>query len=241
MTALRASVLVDAAALAEACASEFVELAGAAVRERGQFRVALAGGNTPRATYARLARPDLGAHIPWGRVQILFGDERCVPPDDPASNYRMAREAWLDAAGAPSTSVRRVRGELAPEAAVADYAAVVGTAPLDLVLLGIGSDGHTASLFPGGPELDSTARVVRTTSPVAPHDRVSLGLAAIAEARAVRFLVAGAGKAAVLAEIARQVASGAPDLPAARVAASSPHCSWWLDRAAAADLPGDPT
>jgi 6-phosphogluconolactonase len=183
------------------------DLVAAAVGAGG--RLVLAGGSTPRGAYARLAARD---DIDWARVDVLFGDERCVPPDDPASNYRMAREALLD--HAPAARVHRIPVELGAERAAAEYEKVVAAAPrLDVVLLGLGGDGHTLSLFPGGPELASERLVVASRSPAPPHARVSLTLRALDRARQIVFLVKGEGKRDVL----RRVLEGDGRLPAARV------------------------
>jgi 6-phosphogluconolactonase len=169
----------------------------------------LAGGSTPRGAYARLVARD---DVDWARVEVLFGDERCVPPDDPASNYRMAREALLD--HVPAARVHRIPVELGAARAVEEYEKVVAAAPhLDVVLLGLGHDGHTLSLFPGGPELASERLVVASRSPAPPPERVSLTLRALDRARQIVFLVKGEAKREVL----QRVLEGDEGLPAARV------------------------
>jgi 6-phosphogluconolactonase len=174
----------------EEVAAAAADLVAEAIRG-GLHSLALAGGSTPRRAYQLLARQPL----PWGRVAVLFGDERCVAPDDPDSNYRMAREELLD--HVHPGSVHRAPGELGADAAAALYEAVVRTlAPLDLVLLGMGPDGHTASLFPGSPALEAAGHVVAVHgAPKPPHDRVSLTLGALREARRAVILVTGADKA----------------------------------------------
>ena len=176
----------DAEAVARAAARIVAETIGGAERTR----LALAGGSTPRRCHELLAAmPDL----PWERVAIFFGDERCVPPDSPDSNYRMAADSLLDRVRAGS--IHRIAGEQGAEAAAAAYEPLVAAAPLDLVLLGIGPDGHTASLFPGNPALDAAGYVTAVhRAPKPPPDRVSLTLRALREARRVVFLVAGADK-----------------------------------------------
>ena len=139
----------DADAVAAAAAEHLAEAARRAGAERGRFRVALSGGNTPRLLYQRLALPALGAAIDWSRWEIFFSDERGVPPDHPDSNYRMANDAWFSRVPLPASNVHRIEGELDTVEAAARYAVELGEQPLDLVLLGIGEDGHTASLFPG--------------------------------------------------------------------------------------------
>ncbi len=179
----------------------------------------LTGGTTPRQMYGLLA----GMPVEWGRVTLLFGDERCVPPNDPESNYRMAREALLSRVDAGA--VLRIPGELGAEAAAAIYDAAVGRMqPLDLVLLGIGEDGHCASLFPGHPALSATGWAVAVhDAPKPPPDRVSLTLGCLRNARRVIFLVTGAGKA----DAFRKAQAG--EVPAGMI----PGAEWIADREAA--------
>jgi 6-phosphogluconolactonase len=179
----------------------------------------LAGGTTPRRCYELLAERE----VDWGRVAVLFGDERCVPPDDPESNYRMAREALLDRA-APAT-VYRMPGELGPDEGAEAYRRIVATeTPLDIVILGVGEDGHTASLFPGHPVLRAHGLVVGVhDSPKPPPERITLTLGVLRAARHVIILATGAGKAEAVALAKRgQVPSGM--IAGAR---------WLIDRAAA--------
>jgi 6-phosphogluconolactonase len=185
----------------------------------GARTLVLAGGNTPKRCYEMLA----GADVKWGRVTVLFGDERCVPPDHPDSNYRMAREALLDHV-APAT-VHRMAGELGPDEAASAYDSIVGALnPLDVVLLGAGEDGHTASLFPGRPELQATGWVVGVrNAPKPPPDRVSLTLPALRGARHVIVLATGAGKADAVAMARRG------EVPSGMIAGAL----WLIDRAAA--------
>src|SRR5271165_905264 len=155
------TVFADAAALI-ACAADFIASSAAdAIAARGSFAIALAGGNTPKPVYQRL----VSAAIDWTRVQVFFGDERCVPPSDTRSNFHMAKAAMLDHVAIPAGSVHRMRGEDPPEAAAEAYAADLRNAlgddgPLDLVLLGLGQDAHTASLFPGLAAVTETRRTV---------------------------------------------------------------------------------
>lgn len=172
---------------------ELAQAAAAIVAERlrstPRTRLVLAGGTTPRRCYELLAARDL----PWGRVTVLFGDERCVAPSHPDSNYRLASEALLRTAS--PAAVLRMPGELGPDEAAAVYEPFVAAAPLDLVLLGIGQDGHTASLFPGNPALQAPGYVTGVrNAPKPPPDRVSLTLRALREAGRVVILVAGADK-----------------------------------------------
>ena len=187
----------------------------------GARTLVLAGGTTPRRCYETLA----GMELPWGRVTVLFGDERCVPPGDPESNYRMAKEALLDSV-APAT-VHRMAAELGAEEAAAAYDRVVsGLGLLDLVLLGVGPDGHTASLFPGGPELEAPGWAVAVhDAPKPPPDRVSLTLGTLQSAHRVLVLATGADKADAVQKAKRAEA------PAGMI----PQAEWLVDRAAAGE------
>jgi len=226
--------------LAEAAALAFVEGAASAIAERGRFAVALAGGSTPKATYEVLAR-DHASDVDWPNVHAFFGDERTVPPDHEDSNYRMAREALLDRV--PVGSVHRMRGELPPDEAAISYERELeeffgGTPPvLDLVMLGIGEDGHTASLFPETPALGVTDRLA-VANPVAKMETTRLTLTApvLNAAREVRFLVAGAGKAEALAEILDGEAD--PRAYPAKLVRPPGGPTWMVDRDAAGSLHG---
>lgn len=229
----------DKQELAEAAARDFAERATAAIEERGRFTVALAGGSTPKATYEILAR-DYADGIDWSRVHVFFGDERTVPPDHEDSNYRMAREALLD--HVPVGSVHRMRGELPPEEAACSYEEKLreffgdsGPPSIDLVMLGIGEDGHTASLFPNTPALDVTDRWT-IENPVEKLDTVRLTLTKpiINAARAVNFLVAGEDKAEALREILQGDADPR-DYPAKLIQPTG-GAVWMLDRTAASQL-----
>ncbi|ACG73647.1 6-phosphogluconolactonase [Anaeromyxobacter sp. K] len=229
----------DAADLARAAAEDVARRAEEAVAARGRFAVALAGGSTPRALYALLADPAAPwrERVPWARTEIWFGDERCVPPDHPDSNYRTAREALLEHVHA--AAVHRIEGERPPAEAAAGYEAALrraaepdGSPPrLDLVLLGLGADGHTASLFPGSPALDERARwVAAPFVPAVGAHRITLTLPVLERARAIAFLVSGAAKRAALGQL---LAPGAPSIPAARVRPLDGALLVLADRAAA--------
>jgi 6-phosphogluconolactonase len=232
-------VAPDVEGLARAAADRVSVLAQDAIAARGRFRIALAGGSTPRALYVRLAA---GRDIDWGRTDVFFGDERTVPPDDPQSNFRMARETLLAPAGVPPDNVRRMRGEDSDLAVAArDYEAALGgpeAPPLDVALLGMGADGHTASLFPGTTALDERRRLcVAVEVPALGTRRLTLTYPALLAARDVLFLVAGADKADTL----REVVSGAADprrLPSQLILRrSAPRPALlFADRAAAARL-----
>lgn len=200
--------------VAESAAAEI-----ASALAEGARTLVLAGGTTPQRCYQLLVQ----AEVKWGRVTVLFGDERCVPPDHPDSNYRMAREALLDRV-APGT-VHRIAGELGPDEASEMYSRVIAQlAPLDVVLLGAGEDGHTASLFPGHPEVRAQGWAVGVrNAPKPPPDRVSLTLPALQGARKVIILATGAGKAGAVARAKRA------EVPSGMIASAR----WLIDRAAA--------
>jgi len=232
-------VFASPAELAEAAARTVADELAAALERSGSAALALSGGSTPRTLYRLLALPEHRASIAWDRVDVFFGDERCVPPIDVDSNYRMAHETLLGPLQLDSERVHRIRGELGAEQAAAEYEellrARLGPAPrLDLVLLGMGGDGHTASLFPGAPALDERRRLaVAARAPVEPRERVTLTFPALNAARRVLFLVAGVDKAPAVA----RVAAGDASAPAARVRPAEGSCTWMLDRAAAAGIP----
>jgi 6-phosphogluconolactonase len=227
----------DPPAVAAAAADAVAECARRACAERGRFRIALSGGSTPRLLYERLALPELGAGIDWRRWHVFFSDERCVSPERSESNYRTAREALFDRVPLPEANVHRMLGELEPEVAAAAYEGELGSEPLDLVLLGMGEDGHTASLFPGSSALEERERrVVPGRAPVPPFDRVSFTFRTIAEARRVKFLITGGGKADMLGRVLAQRGGEQPLLPAARVRLEASAVDFYVDDAAAARL-----
>jgi 6-phosphogluconolactonase len=242
-------VLPDAHELADAAARRFIDAANAAIEARGEFLVALAGGSTPRGVYARLATEPLD----WPRIVVVWGDERCVPPDHESSNYRMARETLLDHVNVDPSNVHRIRGEDNPVDAAAAYERKLRgllrtpmgpprTAPgfhLDLVLLGLGVDGHTASLFPGGTSLHSVDQWVAADYVQAVSMwRVTLTPTVLNTAAEIAFLVSGDEKAAIV----REVLEGPPrarELPARLIAPTNGRLRWLLDAAAAAELHRD--
>ncbi|HEU0234410.1 MAG TPA: 6-phosphogluconolactonase [Gallionella sp.] len=211
----------DLDGLSASVAQRIAELAAQAIVARGVFHVALAGGETPRRCYEKLRR----LPVDWTHVQVFFGDERCLPVGDSQRNDTMAREALLEHVAIPPGNIHAIPAELGARKAAARYAAVLeNAAPLDLVLLGMGEDGHTASLFPGNPATDSAAAAVPVfDAPKPPTERVSLGMGTLNVARQRIFMVAGAGKRDAL----EQILLG-KSLPAARVATAE----WHLDRAA---------
>jgi 6-phosphogluconolactonase len=236
----------DPDGLAEIAAREVLEVALAAVAARGRFAVALAGGSTPRATYERLAQPPLAGQMPWDRTLVFFGDERGVPADHADSNYHMAHAALLARVPVSPDRVFRIPGEGAdPEAVAAEYARTLGEVlgvrrgevpRLDLVLLGLGVDGHTASLFPGSPVLKETFRTVAAVHAAAASipQRFTLTYPILNAAACVIYLVAGAEKAKVVKAALGERAGG---LPAALVRPTDGRLLWMLDRAAASLLP----
>ncbi|MFY9630865.1 MAG: 6-phosphogluconolactonase [Candidatus Cybelea sp.] len=234
-------VCADSADLAQALANLIVTAANTAVDERGAFHIVLSGGNTPTAAYELLAGNVLRAAVPWEKVSVYFGDERCVPPDDERSNYRMATRAFLDAVPVPRGNIHRIRGEIDPGQAANEYASTLranfGSAPqFDLVLLGLGEDGHTASLFPGSdPDLDDGALVRAVYAQAQDMWRVTITPAVINGARRVAFAVEGTDKAPALAA----VYAGPRDpiaYPAQIVSPTSGALTWLVDEAAASML-----
>jgi 6-phosphogluconolactonase len=222
------------------------------VRTSGRFAIALSGGATPRGLYTLLATPPYATRVAWPAAEVFWGDERCVPPDDPASNYRLASETLLAHVPVAAEHVHRVRGEDEPFAAAALYehelraALHTPTGPprsdpgtrLDLILLGLGDNGHTASLFPYAPALDERdAWVAAADIDATPQTRITLTVPAINAAALVVFLVVGGEKAAVL----RRVLEEPPDpaaLPAQLVDPVAGEVRWIVDAAAAAELDG---
>jgi 6-phosphogluconolactonase len=213
----------------------------------GRRRLVLAGGDTPRATYARLAQ--LGDVVPWSQVDVVTSDERCVPPADARSNYAMLEAALLRPLAHAGVAPRavRLRGEDPPELAARAAEAALrdlwgaprpdGAPRLDLVLLGLGEDGHVASLLPGAPELDVEERwVIAVAEPTRGTQRLTLTRSLLADTRRLVFLVAGAAKREA---VRRAVTAAAPTaaLPATLVAAAAPEVWWLLDDAAASALP----
>jgi 6-phosphogluconolactonase len=213
-------------------AAFILELARRAIADRNEFRIALSGGNTPAPIYKRVATE--ARDFPWTSVRFTFGDERCVPPDDPQSNFRMARENLFVPAAVPAQSIMRMRGEIDPQIAAQEYedqlnalAAERGE-PMyqhDLILLGLGDDGHTASLFPGTTALDETTRrVVANFVPKLNAWRLTFTFPLINDARHVLFLV-GASKSPQLVE---RVLAGELQFPAARVNPIAGDVTWMI-------------
>ena len=240
-------VAASAEALAAEAARRVGEAAGRALAARDRFTLVTAGGSTPRALHRLLADQadgEGGRGIDWARTEVFFGDERCVPPDHPSSNYRQVKEDLLDRLPLSPAAVHRMRGELPPAEAADHYAGLLdkvfaGADPVfDLVMLGVGDDGHTASLFPGTAALREKNRtVVAGEAPVPPVHRITLTLRALGLAREVLFLVGGAAKAPVMARIlnpfSRTASDDDPLPPALLVEPVAGVRIWLLDRAAA--------
>jgi len=234
-------VYPDSEVLARTVADVFVSIGRQASAERGAFRVALSGGNTPRAAYELLGQEPLRNQLSWSEVFIYFGDERCVPPTDERSNYRMAKRAFLDAVGIPDANVNRIRGEDDPGLAANEYASLIrtdlGSSPrFDLIMLGLGPDGHTASLFPGTPPETDAAVLVRAVDvPAQGMWRVTITPKVINLAYNVVFVVEGAEKAEILAAV-YQGPIDPVKYPAQIVAPKDGRLTWLVDNAAAAKL-----
>jgi 6-phosphogluconolactonase len=232
----------DPAGVGAAAADWIVEIAAAAIAEDGRFRIALAGGSTPRALYEVLAMTPHRERTDWRCWEVYFGDERACPPDDPASNSRMAREALLDRVPIAPELVHRMEAERPDlDAAAAEYSSILastcppaapGSAPrVDCVLLGLGENGHTASLFPGDPALQVRDRwAVRSRADYAPFDRITVTYPVLNAAAHVAFLVTGPAKGDAL----RGVAEGR--VPAALVRPPDGELRWFMDTAAAASI-----
>lgn len=237
-------VLPDAVAAKARLAAQFARLAQEAVTVRGRFDVALAGGSTPQEAYALLGSPPYLKDVPWSHVHVWFGDERCVKPDHPDSNYGMVRAQLLSRVEIPPEHVHRLAGERVPEDAAALYCAQLGAAfgprqPLrytfDLVLLGMGGEGHTASLFPGSKVLDWEAPAAAPYVEKLGSPRLTLTPRALNDARNVIFLVTGGGKAWAVRETLR--GSRAPiDMPTRAIRPASGQVTWLLDPEAGAGL-----
>jgi 6-phosphogluconolactonase len=236
-------VYPDPASLARAAAELIIQQAHAAAARQGVFNFALSGGSTPQQTFAELARPEAIGRMPWGQAEVFWSDERCVPPDHPQSNYRMAQAALLDHVPVPASQIHRMQGEISPPNAARAYEQVLrgrlatqepagdGEKSFDLVMLGLGSDGHTASLFPGTEVLRVTDRwVAANRVPALDSWRITLTTTGLNAAAFVLFLIAGASKAAILREVIR----GKVDrYPAQLIRPANGKVVWMVDEAAA--------
>jgi 6-phosphogluconolactonase len=243
-------VLPTADALASAAAERVVAAATHAIEADRRFIVALSGGSTPRATFELLARAPAISRIRWSHVHVVWGDERCVPPTDAESNYRMARETLLDHVPVPAANIHRIRGEDDPAVAAASYERELRVllrtpdgAPsldrgrrIDLALLGLGDNGHTASIFPNSKAIDEQTRwAMAERVDATPPLRVTLTAPLLNAAASVVFIVSGGGKAAVL----KEVIDGPPrprKLPAQLIVPVLGELHWLVDAAAGAQL-----
>jgi 6-phosphogluconolactonase len=243
-------VFEDADELIRAATEQIASLAIESVTQHGRFCVALAGGETPQTMYRLLAQPPHRTRLSWSQTLFFWGDERCVPPDHPESNYRQAQLALLDQINVPPENVHRIRGELEPIAAAQDYAEQLQQASLpddglewprfDLVLLGLGVDGHTASLFPGSiapGETQSPVIAVTAHYQDRPAYRVTLTPLVFNAARNVFFLVTGVSKAEALGGTL-QGKRDPERWPAQRIQPTKGNVTWLVDQAAASQLKG---
>ncbi|MBI5963593.1 MAG: 6-phosphogluconolactonase [Chloroflexi bacterium] len=234
-------IFKDIHELSHAAAELFAESSSQAIAERGRFLAALSGGSTPNHLYQLLAGEPYRSQIDWSGVHVFWGDERCVPVDDPGSNYFQARQALLDHVNIPADNIHRVQSDTKPASAAVDYARTLkqfSAPPLewprfDLVLLGMGDDGHTASLFPASP-IDPAEPVIAVTANYQdrPANRVSLTPRVLNSARRVIFLVTGLGKAVTLTQVLSDI-SNVDLLPAQRIRPTDGELLWLVDEAAA--------
>ncbi len=230
--------------LSYAAAQLFFDQAEQSIKDRGRFLVALTGGSTPERLFQLLAQ-DKSGKIDWNKTHAFWGDERCVPPDNPESNYGMARELLLRHVNIPDANVHRIQGELGPLKASEDYGRVLeqfASPPsrwprFDLVLLGMGEDGHTASLFPGSPvETHGPTEAVTAHYQDRPAERVTLTPPVFNTARLVLFMLVGGNKALTLSKVLSDTHQ--PQLyPAQRIGPEDGKLIWLVDQAAASKLP----
>lgn len=225
--------------LAIAAAERFVESEYPFHGEADRFSIALSGGNTPKRVYELLATERFARRVEWSHVDLFFGDERCVPPDHPDSNYGMAYETLISKVAIPANNVHRIIGEGNAEESAILYETQLKTSfgaafwpRFDLVLLGLGEDGHTASLFPGSAVLNERSKwVAATSAKEAEYERITLTVPVFNSAARVIFLVAGAAKAEPLSQVLRPE-PGAEPLPAQLIQPSSGSLEWLVDHAA---------
>ncbi len=240
MTNRETIVCRDSAELSRKAAEQLVALARQAIAARGRFSVALSGGSTPKALYSLLATSEFSEQLAWRQICLFWGDERCVAPDHAESNFRMVKESLLSKITIPGENVHRMIGEIEPAIAAAAYetelrrffASSQENLPrFDLVLLGLGEDGHTASLFPGSSALNEARRLVATTyvEKLNAH-RLTLTFPVINNASQISFLVAGESKSAIVKEI---LTTERPAYPAARIAPENGQLTWFVSQDAA--------
>ncbi len=236
-------IFPDLSILSAEAAKFFVRLAAASVRKEKRFSVALAGGSTPRTLYHLLASAEYREQIPWRETHLFWGDERCVPPSHSDSNYRMVQETLLTKVPIPFENIHRMQGEVDPENGARIYEQELReffsgeSIPIfDLVILGLGKDGHTASLFPGSLSLEEEERLVVPAAPTeVKHHRLTFTLPVINQAGTILFLAAGKEKAEVVSQIFQET-KDFDRIPARRVKALNGELYWFVDDKAAALL-----
>lgn len=238
---MNVTICRDLRDLSQRVAAEFVRLAKQSVAAAGRFAAALSGGSTPKELYSLLAAPEFPDEVPWSQIYLFWGDERCVPPDHPESNYRMAHETLLSKVPIPAQNIFRMLGEKEPLAAASAYEGAIrkffqlpdGEVPrFDLILLGLGKDGHTASLFPGSEALRETRHLV--TAPYVEElktHRLTLTLPVLNHGANIFFLVTGKEKAATLGDVLQGKCSR-KHLPAQRISPQQGRLVWFVDQAA---------
>ena len=232
----------DITALARRLAGDFRKALEDKAASGGSLLVALSGGHTPKAFFEVLASPPYGDSLPWDKVVFFWGDERCVPPDNDESNFKMTNLSLLSRIKIPAANIHRVLGENPPEEEAVRYAKEIkdnvpsggnGFPVFDWIFLGMGEDGHTASLFPGAPTLKEREKIcVVATHPQSGQKRVSVTFPVLDSGKRVSFLVAGEGKEAVLKEILESPGQELP-YPASMVSPSDGVLEWYVDRLAA--------
>ncbi len=240
--AAQVRVFPDLETLSRAAAEIFVIAARGCAAKNGRFAVALSGGSTPKPLYTLLGAPSCRDEIPWDRTHFFWADERCVPPEHPESNYKLASDAFLSVVPLPAANIHRILGEAGADAAARLYEDelrnfFVGRdlPAFDLVILGAGEDGHTASLFPGSASLRQTERLALPVYPERPkRDRVTLTLPVLNHASQVLFLASGRPKAGIIAGIFDD--DNRRDYPAGLVRPVNGEVTWLIDRAAAGEL-----
>lgn len=235
-------IFPDRHALSQGAADAFRSFANTAVSAGGRFTAALSGGSTPRELYALLAEKPSADQIAWDRVHLFWADERCVPPEHEDSNFKLVHDLLLSRVPVPQENIHRIRGEAGADRAAAAYEqelraffSAQGGPAMDLVILGVGEDGHTASLFPGSSQLRERGRLAAPVFLGAQKkDRVTITLPVLNQAKQVLFLAAGQAKAAVVRSI---LGDGNPSgLPAGLVRPFTGASQWFLDQAAASQL-----
>jgi 6-phosphogluconolactonase len=241
--AVEVQIFTDPEELSLAAARLFARASAECTASKREFSVAISGGSTPRNLYLLLDSGYYMRAIDWQHIHVFWTDERCVPPDHEQSNYKLALDTFLSKVRIPSENVHRIKGEEAAESAADGYEAALrgffgepGLPALDLILLGVGEDGHTASLFPGSPALAEQEHLAVTVRKQPPDfNRISLTLPVLNNARHVTFLVSGKAKAPIVQQVL-EIPEANVTYPAAMVSPSTGRLTWIIDRAAAALL-----